>query len=57
MLTYVGVVAVLNIVFFGVGSMYIFMDVTNQPKFLRKYKIQPDTNEPVDSGRLKDLFW
>ncbi|XP_063706615.1 fatty acid hydroxylase domain-containing protein 2-like [Culicoides brevitarsis] len=34
------------------GSFYIFLDVTNQPAFLRKYKTQPGTNEPVDRKRL-----
>ena len=47
---------IVNILFYGVGSIYILMDVTNKPKFLRKYKIQPGTNEPVDSAKLKDLF-
>lgn len=28
------------------------MDVTNRPAFLRKYKTQPGTNEPVDKKRL-----
>ena len=26
--------------------------MTNRPKFLRRYKIQPNTNEPVDSEKL-----
>lgn len=34
------------------GSFYVFLDVTNHPKFLRKYKVQPGTNEPVDKERL-----
>lgn len=28
------------------------MDVTNRPAFLRKYKTQPGTNEPVDKKQL-----
>lgn len=34
------------------GGFYVFMDVTNKPAFLRKYKTQPGTNEPVDKKRL-----
>lgn len=34
------------------GGFYVFLDVTNQPAFLRKYKTQPGTNEPVDKKRL-----
>lgn len=40
------------LVYWLVGSIYIFMDVTNRPAFLRKYKIQPGTNEPVERARL-----
>ena len=47
---------VMWVVFFGVGSIYTFMDVTNRPKFLRKYKLQPGTNEPVDKNKLMDLI-
>lgn len=32
--------------------MFIYMDVTNKPKFMRKYKTQPSTNEPVDKKLL-----
>lgn len=34
------------------GAIYTVMDLTNKPTFLRKYKIQPSTNEPVDTWRL-----
>lgn len=39
-------------VYWTFGGIYTFLDVTNKPSFLRRYKIQPGTNEPVDSGRL-----
>ncbi|XP_055371000.1 fatty acid hydroxylase domain-containing protein 2-like [Condylostylus longicornis] len=39
-------------VYWTFGSFFTFMDITNRPKFLRKYKIQPGTNEPVDLTRL-----
>lgn len=34
------------------GAIYTIMDLTNKPKFLRRYKIQPATNEPVDTKKL-----
>lgn len=39
--------------YWGVGLIYILMDLTNRPSWLRKYKVQPGQNEPVDSQRLK----
>jgi fatty acid hydroxylase domain-containing protein 2 len=30
----------------------VLLDVTNKPKFLRKYKIQPGTNEPIETKQL-----
>lgn len=33
--------------------LFIFsVDVTNKPAALRRYKIQPGTNEPVDNRKL-----
>lgn len=32
------------------------MDITNKPGFLRKYKIQPGTNEPVETKRLMNVI-
>ena len=45
----------IHVVFYGVGAIYTLMDITNKPQFLRKYKIQPGTNEPVDNLKLKNL--
>lgn len=42
--------------YWGIGSLYLFMDMTNKPKFMRKYKVQPGTNEPVDKKRLKSAL-
>lgn len=33
------------------------LDYTNKPKFLRKYKIQPETNEPVDPKELRKVSY
>lgn len=35
------------------GLFYIFLDTTLWPKFLRKYKVQPGTNEPLT---LRDFY-
>lgn len=40
------------LVYWGFGAIYTLMDLTNRPRFLRRYKIQPNTNEPVDTKRL-----
>lgn len=53
-----------NIYFFGTviysafltywvfGGIYIILDMTLKPEFLRKYKIQDQTNEPLDKKLL-----
>lgn len=41
-----------TLVYWGVGSLYIYMDVTTKPKVLIKYKVQPGINEPVDKKKL-----
>lgn len=43
-------------VFWFVGGLYLLMDVYNKPNFMRKYKIQPGTNEPVEKGKLKSAL-
>lgn len=40
------------LIYWGFGAIYTIMDLTNKPKFLRRYKIQANTNEPVDTKRL-----
>lgn len=39
-------------VYWIVGGIYTFLDITNRPAALRRYKIQPGTNEPVDKRQL-----
>ena len=34
------------------GGIYLFFDLTQWPKFIRKYKVQPGTNEPLDRKTL-----
>jgi len=43
-------------VFWGVGLIYTYFDLTMAPGFLRKYKIQPEANEPMDKQKFKRLL-
>lgn len=49
-----------SILTFGVywlfGGIYTILDITNKPAALRRYKIQPGTNEPVDTRRLAKVY-
>lgn len=47
-----GSTILLLVVYWIFGGIYTFLDLTNRPKFIRRYKIQPGTNEPVDKKRL-----
>uniref|UniRef100_A0A1I8QEY9 Fatty acid hydroxylase domain-containing protein n=1 Tax=Stomoxys calcitrans TaxID=35570 RepID=A0A1I8QEY9_STOCA len=47
-----GTTAVFMLVYWLNASWYTFMDITNRPKFVRKYKIQPGKNEPVEMKKL-----
>lgn len=44
------------LIYWGFGAIYTVMDLTNRPKFLRRYKVQPNTNEPVDTKRLVQVI-
>ncbi|XP_068159384.1 fatty acid hydroxylase domain-containing protein 2 [Drosophila tropicalis] len=39
-------------VYWVYSALFTIMDITNRPQFLRKYKIQPGKNEPVDLKKL-----
>ncbi|CAH1717384.1 unnamed protein product [Chironomus riparius] len=43
----------INSVYFGVGTLYVLMDITNKPQFFRKFKTQPETHLPLDMKK----FW
>ncbi|XP_060662825.1 fatty acid hydroxylase domain-containing protein 2 [Drosophila nasuta] len=47
-----GTTSVVFCVYWLYAAIFTLMDITNRPRFLRKYKIQPGQNEPVDLGRL-----
>ncbi|XP_058062546.1 fatty acid hydroxylase domain-containing protein 2-like [Anopheles bellator] len=38
------------------GGLFALMDLTNRPKFLRKYKTQPGTHEPLRWDHFKKLI-
>lgn len=40
------------VVYWVIGGIYTILDITNRPAALRRYKIQPGTNEPVDKREL-----
>ncbi|ROT78406.1 fatty acid hydroxylase domain-containing protein 2 isoform X3 [Penaeus vannamei] len=45
-------------VYWSIGILYTLMDTTNKPAFLRRYKVQPGTNEPVEPWKLvKCILW
>lgn len=39
-------------VYWALGLAFVPLDIFNWPKWTRKYKVQPGTNEPVDTQRL-----
>jgi hypothetical protein len=39
-------------VYWAIGGIYLSMDLTLKPQFLRKYKVQPNANEPLDKTKL-----
>lgn len=43
-------------VYWAFGGVFTFMDLFLSPKALRKYKVQPQTNEPVDKKILIDAI-
>ena len=44
------------VVYWTFGAIYTLLDITNKPAVLRRYKIQPGTNEPVDTKRLMKVI-
>ncbi|XP_057376864.1 fatty acid hydroxylase domain-containing protein 2-like [Daphnia carinata] len=51
-----GCILVIQIPFWTIGGIFIFIDYFNWPKWLRKYKVQPGTNEPLDLYRLVETI-
>lgn len=55
-LCFYGTFIVANTVYFTVGGIYAYLDLTLTPKFLRIYKIQPESNEPLDRPKFYKLL-
>uniref|UniRef100_A0A2M4AIN1 Putative sterol desaturase n=1 Tax=Anopheles triannulatus TaxID=58253 RepID=A0A2M4AIN1_9DIPT len=53
----VGTFIYTSCVYWTIGTLYTLADVTGRPVFLRRYKVQPGTNEPVDPSRLRTVIW
>lgn len=51
-LLFLGSLSLTIVVYWVVGGIYTILDITNRPAALRRYKIQPGTNEPVDKREL-----
>ena len=51
-MTPTGTTTLTFLVYWLFGGLYTFMDLTSRPRALRRYKIQPGTNEPVSRGEL-----
>lgn len=47
-----GVSLILIVWYWIIGAIYSFFDLTLKPESLRKYKIQPGHNEPLDRNRF-----
>lgn len=44
----------------SISAFFLFMDIYLKPGKLRKYKVQPNTNEPVNlrkTGKVFDILW
>lgn len=50
--TFLGSTIISTVVFWTLGTVYTIIDLTNKPAAMKRYKIQPGTNEPVDGVRL-----
>lgn len=55
-LWYYGTAILTTLTYWAIGGLYLYMDRTGRPKFMRKYKVQLGANEPVDWKRLKLAF-
>ena len=49
---FIGSLIVTTIFYWTSAGLYAIMDFTQWPKFLMKYKIQPDKNVPLDPKRF-----
>ncbi|XP_055611249.1 fatty acid hydroxylase domain-containing protein 2-like [Uranotaenia lowii] len=45
-----------NAFYWMFGSLFLIVDLTGKPSFLRKYKTQPGKNEPLDKAEMVRVF-
>ena len=50
-----GCILSIQIPFWSVSSVYMFLYYFNWPNWIRKYKVQPGTNEPVHLNKLIEV--
>ena len=57
MLTLPGTFTMTTGIYWISAGVYAFMDFTQKPKFLMKYKIQPDKNVPLDAKLFMKVLY
>jgi len=50
-----GTMVLTSLVYWTIGIIYLYFDIT-APAWLVQYKIQPDTNQPLDKKKLRKLI-
>lgn len=51
-----GTALISSLVYWIFGGLYLYMDLTGRPQFMRKFKIQTGANEPLDRTKLKSVL-
>jgi len=52
---YFGTFTLTTVVYWSVGLIYLYFDLLS-PEWMRQYKIQPGTNQPIERNKLKNLI-
>lgn len=45
-------IAFTTLLYWGVGGLFLLMDITNKPAYFRKYKTQPEAHVPLDMKKF-----
>jgi fatty acid hydroxylase domain-containing protein 2 len=54
---WVNVSLIITFIFYWLaGSLFTFFDIFNKPAIIRRFKVQPGTNEPVEWQRLRKVI-
>ena len=51
-----GIITIMTVGGFCVLGIYSLFDLTQKPAFIRKYKVNPHTNEPPDYKKFLKVF-